>query len=92
MSLRNLVIITKIILFYSIFFVGMKLFIILQGAWLIPNIILSLPFLVLAMISGYIVKVESYSWLFVFVGTAIIILMRIYETEWVVWMHDQLNQ
>ena len=90
MSFRNLVIITKIILFYSIFFVGMKLFIILQGAWLIPNLILLLPFVILVMIAGYMVKAKSYSWFFVFIGAAIIILMRIYESEWVVWMHNQL--
>ena len=90
MSQRNLIILTKIILFYSIFFVGMKIFIIFRGAWLIPNLLLALPFLILAVISGFMVKKENYSWFFVAVGSAVIILTRIYETQWVYWIQQQV--
>lgn len=91
MSERNLVIITKIILFYSIFFVGMKLFIIFQGAWPIPNLLLSLPFVILAVLSGIMVKKHSYSWLFVGVGAAVIILIRIFETRLAHWIQQQVQ-
>ena len=91
MSHRNLVIITKIILFYSIFFIFMKAVIIFQGAWLIPNLLLMLPFLILVAIAGFQVKQEKYSWIFVFVGSAVIILTRIYETELAYWLQGQVG-
>ena len=90
MSHRNLVIITKIILFYSIFFIFMKTVIIFQGAWLIPNLALMAPYLVLAAVAGFKVKQEKYSWIFVFVGAAVIILTRIYETELAFWLQGQV--
>ena len=90
MSQRNLIIITKIILFYSIFFVGLKLFVIFSGGWPIPNLLLMLPFALLAIISGVMVKKESYSWFFVAIGALIIILMRIYETRLTFWLQEQV--
>ena len=91
MSQRNLIILTKIILFYSIFFVGLKIFVISGGGWLVPNLLLALPFLLLAVVSGIMVKKENYSWFFVAVGAAVIILMRIYETQWVYWLQQQVS-
>ncbi|MFD0976195.1 hypothetical protein [Salinimicrobium gaetbulicola] len=90
MSHRNLVILTKIILFYSLFFILMKTVILFQGAWLIPNLILMLPFAILALISGLQVKKGNYSWFFVAIGAAIIILTRIYETQFSLWVQQQL--
>ncbi|WP_037325168.1 hypothetical protein [Salinimicrobium terrae] len=90
MSHRNLVIITKIILIYSIFFIVMKLVIIFGGAWLVPNLVLMLPFLILGIISGIQVKREKYSWWFVGIGAAVIILTRVYETQLAVWIQQQV--
>ena len=90
MSHRNLIIITKIILFYSIFFILMKAVIIFQGAWIVPNLVLMLPFLILAAIAGFQVKQEKYSWIFVLVGAVVIILTRIYETELAFWLQGQV--
>ena len=91
MSYRNLVILTKIILFYSIFYVFMKLAVVLFGdAWPVPNLLLGLPYVILALVSWWQVKQEKFSWLFVFIGAAIIILTRIYEREFAVWMQQQL--
>lgn len=91
MSHRNLVILTKIILFYSIFFIVMKTVILFKGAWLLPNIILMFPFALLAGISGFQVKKEKYSWIFVLIGAAIIILIRIYETRLAFWLQEQIS-
>lgn len=90
MSQRNLIILTKIILFYSIFFVGMKIFIVLKGAWIIPNLMVAVPFLILAVISGLMVRNEKYSWFFVAVGAAVIILTRVYELRLVQWLHNTI--
>ena len=90
MSHRNLVILTKIILFYSIFYIIMKAVVIFGGAWLVPNLLLMLPFLILGIISGIRVKRENYSWWFVGIGATVIILTRIYETQLAVWIQQQL--
>ncbi len=91
MSHRNLVILTKIILFYSIFYVFMKAIVVIFGnAWPVPNTLLSLPYVILALISWWQVKQEKFSWLFVFIGAAIIILTRVYEREFAFWVQQQL--
>ena len=91
MSQRNLVILTKIILFYSLFFIFMKLVVIFQGAWLVPNLVLMLPYIILGAVAGMLVKQENYSWLFVAVGAAVIILTRIYESEFAFWLQQQVT-
>ena len=88
MSRRNLIILTKIILFYSLFYILMKFIFIVKGYWLFPNIVLMLPFIGLAIISGFQVKKERYSWLFVGIGAAVIILTRVFEAELVLWLHN----
>lgn len=90
MTERNLIIITKIILIYSIFFIGMKTVILFQGAWLIPNLLLMIPFVIFALIAGIMIKKKNYSWIFAVAGTLLIILVRAYETRLVVWFQQQL--
>lgn len=91
MAEKNLVIITKIIFFYSLFYAGLKIFVIIKAAWLLPNLILAATFLILALASGIILKKKAFSWIFTGLGTALIIFTRIYEHEFAVWMHQQLN-
>ncbi|MGB7842527.1 MAG: hypothetical protein WBL21_07040 [Salinimicrobium sp.] len=88
MSRRNLIILTKIILFYSLFYILMKFIFIFKGYWLLPNLILMLPFAILAAVSGWQVKNERFSWLFVAIGAAAIILTRVYESQIVMWLHN----
>lgn len=90
---RNLkALVSKIILFYSIFYVIMKLIAILfQSAWPIPNLILILPYLVFAGIGWVMLKRESYSWIYVIAGVLVISVIRYYEAEWMVQMHQYFN-
>ena len=90
MSHRNLVILTKIILIYSIFFIVMKTVIIFGGAWPMPNLLLMIPYLILGIIAAMQLKRENYSWWFVGIGAAVIILTRVYETQFAVWVQQQL--
>ncbi|APG59950.1 hypothetical protein [Christiangramia salexigens] len=87
-SQRYLVLISKIIFFYSVFYVIMKILAILQGSWLVPNLILSLPYLVLGIVGGIIVKKNTYNWLYVIAGALLISVVRYYEQEWVVALHN----
>lgn len=90
MSERNLIILTKIILIYSIFLIGVKIFILFQGAWLVPNLLLMMPFVILALIAGMMIRKKEYSWYFALAGALVIILIRAYETRLVVWFQQQL--
>lgn len=90
MSHRNLVIITKIILFYSLFYILMKAISIIGGAWAVPNLLLMVPYLILAAIGWMHVKRETYSWWYVGIGSTVIVLTRIYESQFAVWMQQQV--
>lgn len=93
MPKRNLKgLISKIILFYSFFYVVMKIIaIVFQGAWAIPNLILALPFVVFATIGWVMLKREKYSWIYVIAGILIISVIRYYEMEWVVDIQNYFN-
>ncbi len=90
-SQRYLVLISKIIFFYSIFYVIMKLIAMFQGAWVIPNLILSLPYLVFAVVGGFMVKRNSYHWAYVIAGAILISIVRYYEQEWMLQLHEYFS-
>ncbi len=85
-------IISKIIVFYSVFYVVMKLIaIIFDGAWALPNLILALPFFIIAIVGGLLMKKEQFSWIFVVVGVIVISAIRYYEAKWVIQLHEYLS-
>ena len=88
---RYLVLISKIIFFYSIFFVVMKVISMFQGAWLIPNLILSLPYLVFGLVGGYMVKYNRYHWAYVIAGVILISIVRYYEVEWMLQLQERFS-
>ena len=82
-------IISKIIVFYSVFYVVMKLIaIVFDGAWAIPNLILAIPFLIFAIVGGLLMKKETFSWIYVIVGVVVISAVRYYEAKWVLQLHE----
>ncbi|MFD1095406.1 hypothetical protein [Salegentibacter chungangensis] len=91
MSHRNLVLISKIIFFYSIFYVIMKLIAVFKGAWPEPNLILMLPYLLFALIGGYMMKTDKYHWAYVIAGVIVISLVRYFEKDWMVALHQYFN-
>mgnify|MGYP003111769015 CR=1 len=93
MQSRNLkALISKIILFYSIFYVIMKLIaVIFQNAWPAPNLILAIPYIIFAVIGWIMLKKETFSWFYVIAGILVISLIRFYETEWIVGIQQYFN-
>jgi len=84
---------SKVILFYSVFYIVMKVFAVLfENVWVLPNLILAIPFLIFAIIGGMMLKRNNYSWIYVIAGILVISLIRYYEAEWVVTLHEYLNQ
>lgn len=90
---RNLkALISKIILFYSIFYVIMKLIAILfQDAWALPNLVLIVPYIVFAAVGWRMLKLNKYSWIYVIAGVIVISTVRYFEQEWMVAMHQYFN-
>ncbi|TVZ25413.1 hypothetical protein JM83_0325 [Gillisia sp. Hel_I_86] len=85
-------IISKIIVFYSVFYVVMKLIAILfEDAWALPNLIIALPFLLFAIIGGLLMKNDNFSWVYVVVGILVISAIRFYEARWVIELHEYFN-
>ncbi len=93
MPIGNLkMLLSKIILFYAVFYIVMKGFAVLfENVWTAPNLILALPFLILAIVGGIILKRHAYSWAYVISGVLVIGLIRYYEAVWVVHLHQYLN-
>ena len=87
-SEKYLVLISKIIFFYCVFYVIMKVLAIFQGAWIEPNLILALPYLVFAISGAFMVKTNNYSWLYVIAGVILISAVRYYEKAWLFQLHE----
>ncbi len=84
--------ISKIILFYSIFYVIMKLIAVLfQNAWPIPNLLFTLPYIVFALLGWRMMKTEQFSWIYVIAGVIVISVIRYYEMEWMVAIQQYFN-
>ncbi len=86
MSSRHLDILTKIIFFYSLFFIVVKLIAMFRMDLTVPFLVLMVPFLILAGLSGKYIRQGSYSMVFVILGAVTILLIRIFEGDLVRWM------
>ena len=64
---------------------------IFQGAWLIPNLILGIPYVIFAVVGGIMVKRDSYHWAYVIAGAIVISVIRYYEQDWMVQLHNHFN-
>lgn len=65
--------------------------ILFQNLWAIPNLILTLPYILFAVIGGLLIKKKRYSWIYVIIGALVISLIRYYEAEWVVRLHETFS-
>jgi len=88
---RYLVLISKIIFFYSVFFVVMKVIAVFQGAGVIPNLILAVPYLIFGVVGGYMVKFHKYHWAYVIAGVLLISALRYYEVEWMLQLKEHFE-
>jgi hypothetical protein len=57
---RYLVSLTKIVSVYCFFFVLLKSIAIVRGAWMIPNIILALPFIIMGILTAFTVLYKKF--------------------------------
>ena len=85
---RNKNIITKITVIYSAFYIILKFSAVFQGQWIWANLSLALPFLLLGLTGIYLLKNKMENWVYVVISVVVISLIRYYETELVVQLHE----
>lgn len=91
MAKRYLLIFTKLIFFYCIFFIVMKILAVFQGAWLYANLIMILPILLVGLWGFFIVKTKKYNWLYVIIACLAISIIRYFEPSWLIVLHERFG-
>ena len=86
---KYLVSLTKIVSVYSFFFVLLKSIAILRGAWMIPNIILAIPFIIMGILTAYTILYKKYSWVITIISVVLIIAVRYYEVDLVYFLQGK---
>jgi len=86
---KYLVSLTKIVSVYSFFFVVLKSIAIIRGAWMIPNLILAIPFMIMGILTAYTVLYKKYSWVITLLAVVLIIAVRYYEYDWVYFLQHK---
>ena len=87
---RNKLIIYKITIIYAIFYTLMKLYAIFQGAWVLPNLIVALPLVLIGLIAWLQLKAQKTNWWFIGISIIVVSTVRFYETDWVVWLNQNI--
>jgi len=85
---RNKNIIIKIQVIYSAFYIILKLSAVIQGQWIWANLTLVLPYLILGLAGIYMLKNKMENWVYVIISIIVISLIRYYESELVVQLHE----
>ncbi len=86
---KYLVSLTKIVSVYCFFFVLLKSIAIVRGAWMIPNLVLAIPFIVMGILTAFTIMYKKYSWILTSLTVLLILLVRYFEYDWVYFL--QLN-
>ena len=88
---RNKLTIYKITIIYAGFYLLMKLYsIIVENFWVLPNLIIALPIVLIGLWAWWQLKQEKTSWWFIGFSIIIVSLVRYYESDWVVWLNQNL--
>ncbi|WP_121666284.1 hypothetical protein [Mesonia aquimarina] len=82
--------ICKVIFFYSVFYVVMKVIAAFKGMAVIPNLILSLPYLIFAIIGLWMTRNNKFSWWYVILGVLLVSFMRYYEFTFMQYLQKTL--
>lgn len=93
---RTCEVISKVILFYSVFYVVMKVINIFSRDGVmglpLPNLILCIPFVIFGLVGFNFVKKNHYSWIYVALGVIFISLVRYFNNsgEIILWLSQNL--
>ena len=90
-SEKNKLIITKIIVIYSAFFLVLKLSVIFQGGWVAEHLLIALPVILLGLLGFYFLKTNSTNWAYAIGSIIAISALRFYEQDLIVWIHNLVS-
>ncbi|MBZ9628062.1 hypothetical protein LB456_09855 [Psychroflexus sp. CAK57W] len=85
---KNKLIITKIVVIYSAFFLLLKISAIIQGGWVAANLLVALPIILLGLLGYYFLRSDSTNWVYAIGSIVVISAMRYYEQDLIVWIHN----
>jgi hypothetical protein len=88
---KNKLIITKIVVIYSGFFLLLKLSAIFQGGWVLANLLVALPIVILGLLGYYFLKTNAANWIYALGSIVIISAMRFYEQDLIVWIQSAIS-
>ncbi len=82
---------TKIVIIFSGVFIFMKLFAVFtKDLWVIPNLLIALPALILGLVGIMLLSAKKTNWWFILVAFLVFVSIRLNEAEWVVWLQQNL--
>ncbi len=76
-----IVMITRIVAYYCLFYGLVKISALFRGAWLAPNLAIAILLLLLGAIAFYQIKKKTFSAVFVILAIVLISALRFYETR-----------
>lgn len=88
---KNKLIITKIIVIYSGFFLLLKISAIIQGGWVVANLLVALPVVLLGLLGVYFLKTNTVNWVYAIGSIVAISAMRYYEQDLTIWIHNLIS-
>ncbi|PJB13622.1 MAG: hypothetical protein CO119_00615 [Flavobacteriales bacterium CG_4_9_14_3_um_filter_40_17] len=81
----------KIIILYCFFYAVVKVIGIWKGMWLIPNLIVVITLVIVGITGIWLTRQKNYPLIYVMAGSFFIILLRVYETRWVLYLNQYFN-
>lgn len=82
---------TKIVIIFSGIFIFMKFFAVFtQDLWVLPNLIIALPALILGIAGLVLLQKRKTNWLFIILAFIIFVSVRLNEEAWVVWLKQHI--
>lgn len=87
LSEKNKILIGRIIGYYALFFLGIKLYAALsQETWKLPNLFLGLILGVISALTFYFIKIQKLSWGWIVFCIVLISAIRYYELPLLAWL------
>jgi drug/metabolite transporter (DMT)-like permease len=87
---RNKLTIYKITIIYAAFYFLMKIYAIINGSWFLPNIIISLPMVLIGILAWWQLKQEKTNWWFIAISIIVVSAVRYYELPMAYWLNQNL--
>jgi hypothetical protein len=82
---------TKIVVIFSGIFIFMKFFAVLtQELWVLPNLIIALPALLLGIGGIMLLQKRKTNWWFILFAFVVFVAIRLNEEAWVVWLQQNI--